>query len=540
MSARKKIPTKAELIQLQKLYRTDEKIGERLGGVPAYLVAYWRRKKNVPRHSQPKFSEAEVRNLWERYGDDDKCGLELGISKAAFYNWRRRYGIKEKPAFLKLEQLEFPFPGLKTGSRSVSLYGKRTVAQKILANAAGIDRLEVGDTALVEPDLLVSSHSAVEVLRLFKDIGPEFLHNPNKVFLSLGPDNTEASTSPDDRRLAREFARRQSVRNAVESFEGIAHQLAVERGLALPGQLALGLDCRTTAFGALGTLATVVAPAEMATAWATGKTRLGVPPTIRIDISGRRSRGVYGRDIAISLISRIKANGAAFKAIEFYGSAVTQMSINERQTLSLLSTAMGAVAAMCPFDSSVRRYLNGRTTAQYQPIVADKDAEYSEIFQINIEQLAPQIVCPNGPDQVRAVAEVENLPVDQVIVGTSANGRFEDLRIASEVLKGRQVHRNCRLYVCPASRSVFIEALKKGLIRILAEAGAVILPPGAEPGAHSPIPPLADGECRLSTGVQPAFGQITSDSTPTYFCSPATAAASAVNGAVTDPSGYVK
>lgn len=537
MSARKKIPTKAELIQLQKLYRTDEKIGERLGGVPAYLVAYWRRKKNVPRHSQPKFSEAEIRNLWERYGDDDKCGLELGISKAAFYNWRRRYGIKEKPAFLKLEQLEFPFPGVKTGSRAASLYGKRAVAQKILAHAAGQEKIDVGDTAVVEPDLLVSSHSVAEVLRQFKDIGPEFIFNPNKLFLSLSATNGESAR---ENKEVREFARRQSIRNAAESFEGITHQLAVEKGLALPGQLALGLDQRTTAFGALGMFATTVTPSEMATIWASGKIWLKVPPTIRIDISGRRSRGVYGRDIAMSITSRLRQEGAEYKAVEYYGSAVTQMSINERQTLSLLSTSMSAMAALCPFDSSVRRYLNGRAIAQYQPLVADKDAEYIEIFQINIEHLVPQIMCPGGPDDVKAVAEVENLPVTQVVIGSSANGRFEDLRIAAEVLKGRQVSDNCQLYICPASRSVYIEALKKGLIRILAEAGATILPPGIEPGSDSLIPVLSDGEHRLSTGCGPLPGQRSDDPTATYYCSPATAAASAINAAITEPSGYVK
>ncbi len=540
MSARKKIPTKSELVQLQKLYRTDEKIGERLGGVPAYLVAYWRRKKNVPRHSQPKFSEAEIRNLWERYGDDDKCGLELGISKAAFYNWRRRYGIKEKPAFLKLEQLEFPFPGVKTGSHAASLYGKRAVAQKILANASGKENIEVGETAVVEPDLLVSCHSVAEVLRQFRDIGPEFVFNPNKVFLSLGHDNSERNPAPRDQKLVREFARRQSVRNAVESFEGIPHQLAIERGLALPGQLALGLDHRTTVFGALGTFATTVTASEMATTWATGKIWLKAPATIRIDISGRRSRGVFGRDIAMSIAGRLQSEGAEYKAIEYYGSAVTQMSINERQTLSLLSTSMGAMAALCPFDSSVRRYLNGRTGTQYHPVVADKDAEYQEIFQINIEQLVPQIMCPGDPGEVKPVAELENLTVSQIIIGTSANGRFEDLRIASEVLKGRQVSENCQLFICPASRSVYIEALKKGLIRILAEAGAVILPPGVEPGINSPIPTLAEGENRLSTGCQTVPGERQTDSTSTYYCSPATAAASAINAAITEPSGYVK
>src|SRR5512138_1912201 len=180
MTRRRTAPTKTELLQLQKLYKTDEKIGERLGGVPAYLVAYWRRKKNIPKHSLPKFSEVEVRNLWERYGDDEKSGLELGLSKAAFYNWRRRYGIKEKPAFLKLEQLEFNFPGAKLGPTVNALYGKQSVAQKIIARCVPQEReqVEIGETVTIEPDLVVSHYDTAEIVNQFRQSGIEYIWNP--------------------------------------------------------------------------------------------------------------------------------------------------------------------------------------------------------------------------------------------------------------------------------------------------------------------------------------------------------------------------
>ena len=161
---KRSIPTKAELLRLQKLYKTDERIGERLGGVPAYLVAYWRRKKNIPKYSLPKFSEAEIRNLWERYGDDEKAGLELGISKAAFYNWRRRYGFREKPAFLKLEQLELNFPGMVVTSHTNSLYGKRSMVQKIAARLTDAGSVEIGQEVEVEPDLTVTPVDAAGVI----------------------------------------------------------------------------------------------------------------------------------------------------------------------------------------------------------------------------------------------------------------------------------------------------------------------------------------------------------------------------------------
>ena len=180
------MPTKTELLQLQKLYKTDEKIGERLGGVPAYLVAYWRRKKNIPKYSLPKFSETEVRNLWERYGDDEKCGLELGISKAAFYNWRRRYGIKEKPAFLKLEQLEFNFPGSRISMHSAPLYGKQTIAQKIFARAGELEKVEVGEEVELEPGMTLIDGDILKAIETFREAGVEYVWNPSRVVLSPG------------------------------------------------------------------------------------------------------------------------------------------------------------------------------------------------------------------------------------------------------------------------------------------------------------------------------------------------------------------
>ena len=229
MKRRRKIPTKIELQQLQKLYKTDERIGERLGGVPAYLVAYWRRKKNIPKYSLPKFSENEVRMLWERYGDDEKAGLELGISKAAFYNWRRRYGIKEKPAFLKLEQLELNFPGSKQPLHATSLYGKRTVTQKILARAADAERVDVGQRIEIEPDLAMSPTAVAEVVEQFRTRGAEFVWNAGKIALSLDIDPRRNHPDPAGiHRAVREFARRQNIKTFFDLREGSCQQLVLE------------------------------------------------------------------------------------------------------------------------------------------------------------------------------------------------------------------------------------------------------------------------------------------------------------------------
>jgi len=529
-----KIPTKAELLRLQKLYKTDEKIGERLGGVPAYLVAYWRRKKNVPKYSLPKFSEAEIRNLWERYGDDEKAGLELGISKAAFYNWRRRYGLREKPAFLKLEQLEFNFPGLVIPSHGNSLYGKRTVAQKVLARLAEADRVEVGQDVQVEPDLTVVPTGAASVIAEFRK-SSELVWNPSKIVLFPGHGaDPAAGVTADAHRVAREFARRQGIRAFYDLQEGNCLQVALERGHALPGGVTIGTGLQTLALGAMANLALAVAPGELASVWAGGKFRVTVPETVRIVMNGRRTRGLAASDLALFTISQLVSGDIAGRVIEYGGSVVSQLTTGERFSLSALSAETGARVVLCAYDATIRRYLTGRTMTRYHPVLPDKDAEYRQLYQINIDQLVPQMAPVQKMSAPRPVAEMHDLPVQQVILGGCTAGRFEDLRVAAEILRGREVHEGCRLCIIPGSRAVYMEALKKGLIRVFIEAGALVTHPGCVTGGSSGAQSLAPGERGLTT----VYGDSMVGESEVYFCSPATAAASAVNGAITDPTGH--
>ncbi len=541
MSPRKKIPTKIELEQLQKLYKTDEKIGERLGGVPAYLVAYWRRKKNVPKFSMPKFSEREIRNLWERFGDDDKCGLELSISKAAYYNWRRRYGIKEKPAFLKLEQLELNFPGLKTKTGKPSLYGERSITQKILAQLSNKETVNVGETVEIEPDLVVSRVHNHEIINQFLKLSSDYVWNPNKIAISTQPiDINSTDKLAEENKLVREFSRRQNIKNFFDMNSGNCHQLVVESGLIKPGQLGLGTDKNVVSYGCLSSFASLITPSEMATIWSKGKYELDVPPSIRIDINGRRLRSVSSRDIALSIIKQLSKEDVVGKVLEYYGSVVSRMSISDRFTLTNQAAAAGAKGALCHFDSATRRYLSGRTNENYMPIIADKDAVYNGMYQINIDQLTPQIAGPNGSSDVKAVAELDGLPVQQIIIGSCASGRFEDLRIGAEILKGNKVSADCRLIIIPGSLAVYLDALKKGLIRVYIEAGAMILNPGYPVEMNRIIKSLASGERCLAT-INNIFKQAheTENKKEVYICSPATAAASAINAAVTDPTRYM-
>ena len=529
-----RIPSKTELIQLQKLYRTDEKIGERLGGVPAYLVAYWRRKKNVPKHSLPKFSEREIRTLWERFGDDDQCGLELGLSKAAFYNWRRRYGIREKPAFLKLEQLELDFPGLRGPSRVPSLWGKQTAVQKILARAAGLPKVAVGDQVEVEPDLAVLSENAHQVVTRFRGHQADLVWNAGKVMLTLnGVLGGSAPPTAEERRGVREFVVRQRFKHVFGPNDGEMAQVALERGLILPGQMSLGVG---PLVGALGCLAQIAFSADvdtMARLWMKGTVPMEVPASVRVDISGRRARNVSGKDIALAILKRLQDEAVSGRVIEFHGPSLSQMSIGERFTLAALISTTSA-AAFCQYDSATRRYLIPRVNGGIEPVVSDKNAAYESSYQITIDQLVPQLAGPDSLQTVRPVAELEDLPVHLIVLGTGVSGRLEDLRIAAEILKGRRVSPDCQMVVLPASRAVYLEALKKGIVRVFSEAGASVLPAGFH-RCHLPLYTLTEGERCLSTGLDCDPSLYGTDKAEVYVCSPATAAVSAIDGVIADP-----
>ncbi len=529
MTPKRNIPTKTDLVQLQKLYKTDEKIGERLGGVPAYLVAYWRRKKNVPKYSLPKFSDREIQALWERFGDDEKCGLELAISKAAFYNWRRRYGIREKPAFLKLEQLEFEFPGMRNAPHAHSLYGEQTIAQKIVARAAGKENVKVGSTVEVEPDLVSASAGSSGVVDEFLKIARGYVWNAGKIVIT-----DSGYSSANGSQSVVEFVRRQGIKTVYDIRDGHCSQVLLERGHIRPGQLVIGTDASVTALGCVGSLAMVTGAVETAQLWADGSFEVVVPATIKVELNGRRTRGVYTRDIMAGLIKQLEKFNFTNKVIEFCGLTVSQMSVSERFTLCYLARLVGATAAITPYNSTVRRYLTGRASSGFTAVQPDKNAVYEQTIAINISDMKPALYTVGTELKVRTVAEVEDHSIRQVVLGACANGRFDDLRVAADILKGNKVHRDCRLFICPASRMVYLEALKKGLIRVFVEAGAVVMHPGGEMQLWTDDKLINKSLPTLSTSIDDFTGK------EVYYCSPATAAASAINAAISDPSRFVR
>lgn len=538
---RRKIPKKAELIQLQKLYKTDEKIAERLGNVSPQLVAYWRRKKNIPKHSFAKFSVDEIRELWERFGDDYRCGLELGISKAAFYNWRRKYGLKEKPAFLKLEQLELKLGGPQAGRRKISGNDNLTIAQKILANCAGVDNVETGQMIEVEPDLAVIPELAEQIIDSFGQKGLNYVWNPNRIVISLNGLQFSSENQGEINKKIRDFSRRQNLKYFYETGEGCTHQLAVEKGNILPGQLAVGFGPQTASYGCIGALGIDIDKTKMSNIWATGKVELKVPQTVRITVNGRTPKAVSARDIVLFAAKNLEGETDGNRVIEFYGTAVSQMSLSERFTLTNMSSQLGAVAALVPYDNITRRYISRRTNMPYRPALADRNVIYSETYELNIENLTPQIsqLGFNDEKSIAPVADREGVPVNLVIIGSDTNARFEDLRVAADIIKGRKINPDVRMFVYPGSRAIYLEALKRGLIRAFIEAGVNVMCPGPVPDLTKADGIISSGEtCLATTGYN--FDANIKQDVKIFQASPATAVAAALTGVITDPTGYIK
>ncbi|TDA31291.1 MAG: 3-isopropylmalate dehydratase large subunit, partial [Hadesarchaea archaeon] len=336
-----------------------------------------------------------------------------------------------------------------------------------------------------------------------------------------------------DHAMMRNFAKEQGIENFFA--EGICHQVLPEKGFALPGFLILGADSHTCTYGAFGSFATGVGSTDLAAAMAFGKLWLRVPESVKIVLEGRLGRRVYPKDVILYLVGEIGVDGATYQALEFHGEIVKKMSIGGRMTLCNMGVEMGAKTALVPPDTSTRKYVEGRARFPFEEMRSDPDAEYAEERIYSLSKLEPQVACPHRVDNVKPVREVEGKEIDQAFLGSCTNGRTEDLLEAAKILKGRKIHPRVRMLVVPASRETYLEALRLGIIEKLVEAGAILGPPGCGACMGSYIGVLGPGEVCVSSSNRNFLGRMGSPEAEIYLASPATVAASALKGRLTDP-----
>ncbi|OFW08334.1 MAG: 3-isopropylmalate dehydratase large subunit [Acidobacteria bacterium RIFCSPLOWO2_02_FULL_67_36] len=422
-----------------------------------------------------------------------------------------------------------------------------TITQKILARATGRASVAVGD--IVEPavDLAMSHENAALVMNQFEEIfkGTSLtptVWDPSKIAIVFDHRvPAESSKTATNQKKVREFVRAQRIArfHDVRGDEGgICHQVLAESGYDRPGSVIVGTDSHTTTHGALGAFAFGIGATEMAAVWALGRVlNVEVPATIKVVVSGDLAPWVGPKDIILSLIGRLTAEGANFRVIEFHGDTIEWMNTSGRLVLCNMAVEAGATSGIVPADDETVRFLRSEAavTGELDLVCADPGAEYEEVVEINAATLAPQVACPHSVDHVQPVTAVEGRRIHQIVIGSCTNGRLDDLETAARILRGRRVSRDVRMLVFPASWRVYREAMERGYLADLVEAGAVVMNPGCGCclGIHQGA--LGDGEVALSTTNRNFKGRMGNPNAEVYLCSPAVAAASALTGTISDP-----
>lgn len=413
-----------------------------------------------------------------------------------------------------------------------------TFAEKILAKYSGEKEVVPGQIVTVKPDHLLTHDNTAPIIQKIKPELKEYgVHNKSLPIIVLDHVIPAASEkTANNHKIIREFVKNHKIEHFFDVGYGVCHQIVVEKGLALPGELLLGSDSHTCSYGAVGAFSSGIDRTEAAALMLTGETWLKVPNSIKITLEGKLQPSVTAKDVVLHIIGDISASGANYCSVEFHGN-IEQLSVEERFTIANMGVEMGAKNAFFPVDNITTKYLKsiGISTSQYTAIYPDEDASYSKELKYNLSDITPVVALPHSVDNVKKVIEVEGLDIQQCLIGTCTNGRLSDFKIAAQILKGKKVHPNVRLLILPSSRQVYLDALKEGIIDTLIESGGILLPPGCGPclGAHQGV--LAPKERCLSTANRNFKGRMGCKDAEIYLASPATVAVSAVHGKITDP-----
>lgn len=417
----------------------------------------------------------------------------------------------------------------------------KTIAEKILAKKAGLASVSPGQIVDAFPDLVMSHTATWRSVSVMKKIGAKKLYDPKRLAIVLdhiSPAKTEKYAA--DQQTSRNFAREYGIEKFYDVDAGIAHLVLMEHGHVKPGDLIVGTDSHCTIYGAMGALGSGIGYTEVASVWVTGKLWMKVPTTIKITLNGRLNAGVSAKDLMLHLIGTLGADGCGYKSVEFYGSALPAMSISERMTMANLAMEMGSKCVFIPPDEKTREWLLPRldNAASYQPVIADEGAVYEQSIDVDLSTLTPMIACPHQVENTKPVTEVIGTRIDQAFLGSCANGKYEDLVVAADILRGKRIDPRVRLIVTPGSKQIMLEAMRSGVLATLMESGALVTNPGCGACAGDGGT-MADGEVSLSTANRNFVGRMGSNKSSIYLSSPATVAASALKGAIADPREFV-
>ena len=416
-----------------------------------------------------------------------------------------------------------------------------TIAEKILAKKSGQSSVMPGQIVDAYPDLVMSHTATWRSVSVMEKVGATKLYDPDRIAIVLdhiAPAKTEKNAL--DQQKSRTFAKKFGIEKFYDIDAGIAHLVLMEAGHVAPGDLIVGTDSHCTIYGSLGALGTGIGYTEVTSVWLTGKLWMKVPETYRVQLNGSFSRGVYSKDLMLHLIGTLGADGCTYNSVEFYGDLCGNLSISERMTMTNLAMEMGVKCAFVPPDNKTREYLASRLNGRpYHEVQADPDAVYSKTIDVDVSTLQPMIACPHEVENTRPISDVAGTHIDQVFLGSCANAKYEDLVVAASILKGHRIHSNVRFIITPGSKEIMLEAMRSGVLAILVESGGTLTNPGCGACAGDGGI-LADGEVCLSTANRNFLGRMGSSKASIYLCSPATLAASAVRGAITDPRDFLQ
>jgi 3-isopropylmalate/(R)-2-methylmalate dehydratase large subunit len=412
----------------------------------------------------------------------------------------------------------------------------QTFAEKVLSRKTGQSRIVPGQIVEVAPDVALSHDNAAAIQELFKKMGGMKVFDPDALVFVLDHATPAPTTKhAENHRVIREFVKEQGIRNFFDVGRGICHQVLVEEGLALPGEVVFGSDSHTSHAGVMGAFGIGIGRSEMASVWALGSLWLRVPESLKIIVRGEFPECVCSKDLALHVIGDLGADGGLYMSVEWHGSAISAMSLSQRAVLTNISAEMGIKNSYIPPDDKAFGYLSGRAKRKYTPLLPDSDANYAAVKEYDTSGIEPMVACPHSVDNVRRVSEVAGRRIDQAFLGTCTNARLEDLAAAASVLRGRRVAPGTRMIIIPASSEVYKEALRAGFVETFVEAGAMVESPGCGPcmGNHMGAP--AVGDVIISTANRNFQGRMGTKDSEIYLASPLVVATSAVAGVITHP-----